>query len=308
MGSVREIKYTFPAEGLQVLAMLDQLSESRTGSPKPNAELSANVLQSTTKEGVAATVTGSRERQELFARMFAETSLVTLFRKILRLVIQHQNRPRVVRLRNAYVEVDPRDWDSTLDMKVDVGLGTGVFEDKMALLLQIAAKQEQIFQLLGPGNPLVSLVQYRNTLAKVVEMTGFRDASEFFLPITQEQEQQALQAMAEAKKGEASPSPEAMLAQVQMKQIEAEIVLRQQEMQLKVAEMQQKREKDAAELQLKRRQIDLDDDRERDKSAAELQLKKVELELKHQREIVDAQLKAETERTRSTTLAEPANE
>lgn len=306
MGSVREIKYTFAGEALQFLAWLDQVSEARTGSPKASTELSANILQSTTKEGVAATVSGSRERQELIARIFAETALTDLFRKVLRLVIKHQNRKRVVRLRNEYVEVDPRDWDTTMDVRVEVGLGTGVFEDKMALLGQIAQKQEQIVQLLGPGNPLVSLVQYRNTLAKIVEMAGFRNANEFFLPITNEDEQQAVAAMADAKKGdEGQQSPEAMLAQVEMKKIEAETALRQQEMQLKIQQQLMQKQNDDAELELKRREIELRDDRERDKAAAEIALKREEMQLKYQTQVREAELQAEIERTRLSTMQEP---
>lgn len=44
----------------------------------------------------------------------------------------------------------------------------------------MAQKQEQILLQLGAENPLVSLEQYRNTLAELAGLAGFKDASRFF--------------------------------------------------------------------------------------------------------------------------------
>ena len=49
----------------------------------------------------------------------------------------------------------------------------------------IAAKQEQILQLLGPVNPITDVRKYTNTLKKIIELSGGRE--EFVLPVTQEE-------------------------------------------------------------------------------------------------------------------------
>ena len=52
-------------------------------------------------------------------------------------------------------------------------------EEKFAILGSLAGKQEQILQTLGPSNPMVSLQQYSNTLARMIEMAGFKDPESF---------------------------------------------------------------------------------------------------------------------------------
>ena len=52
-------------------------------------------------------------------------------------------------------------------------------KERMAVLNNLAGKQEQILQQLGPNNPLVNLQQYSNTLTKMIEMAGFKDAQSF---------------------------------------------------------------------------------------------------------------------------------
>ena len=49
----------------------------------------------------------------------------------------------------------------------------------MAFLAQMAQKQEQILLQTGVDNPLVSMQQYRNTLAELAGMAGYKDASRF---------------------------------------------------------------------------------------------------------------------------------
>ncbi len=50
----------------------------------------------------------------------------------------------------------------------------------------ILQKQEQIIQQYGLSNPLVNLMQYRNTLAKFINMAGFKDAAQF-MKLSQEE-------------------------------------------------------------------------------------------------------------------------
>jgi hypothetical protein len=89
-----------------MLDYMDQMREDRTGMSKAAMGLDPDALQSTTKAAVAATVSASQSRLELQARLLAE-GMKKLFKGILHLMITHQDKPRMVRLRNEWVQIDP---------------------------------------------------------------------------------------------------------------------------------------------------------------------------------------------------------
>jgi hypothetical protein len=188
-----------------------------------------------------------------------------LFKGILFLVVTHQDKARMVRMRNEFVQIDPSHWETSMDASINIALGNGDTNDRLQALMMIMAKQEQILQQLGPTNPLVTPQQFSNTLRKIVELSGFKDASSFFQDIPADYVPPAPQQ---------KPSPEEVLAQVQAESIKADI------------------QKKAAELELKRQQMLLDDDLARDKMAQDLYLKKYEIELKYKSQISTAEIDA----------------
>ena len=247
-----------------MLDYMDQMREDRTGMSKAAMGLDPDALQSTTKAAVAATVSASQSRLELQARILAE-GMKKLFKGILYLMTTHQDKPRMVRLRNEWVQIDPRVWDASMDVNVNIGLGNGDTNEKINALNIIMQKQEQIMAQFGPMNQIASLPMYIRTLQKAIELSGYKDASSYFntLPadfqMPQEQPQQ---------------TPEQVLAQVQAQSIQADI------------------QKKAAELELKREQMIRDDDYRRDQLAQDLMLKKYELELKYGTQISTAEIAA----------------
>ena len=249
-----------------MLEYLDSVRETRTGMSKAAMGLDAGALQSTTRAAVAATVSASQQHLEMIARIFAETGMRALFKGILKLVVENQERPRVVRLRNQWVPIDPRSWDAGMDVDVDVALGGGTEEQKVGVLTAVAQKQEQILQQLGPQNPLVSPQQYRNTLARLVEASGFKNVDEFFLD-------PAMQPPPPPPPPP-PPDPAMILAQVEQQKIMADIQNKQ------------------AELELKRQQMLLEDDRARDKQEAEMMLRAYEIQLKSGTAVDVEQIKA----------------
>lgn len=255
-----------------MLEYMDQVKESRTGINKASAGLDANALSGATATAVNATVTAAQQHIELICRMFAETGFKTLMDKSLKLLVKHQDKPRMVRLRNEFVPIDPRVWDADMDVIVNVALGTGSDEQKMGFLNVIAQKQEMILQQLGPmNNPLVSLGGYYNTLEQMLAIAGFKDVSQFFT------NPQNFQPPAPTPP---PPSPEAILAQVQAQSIQADI------------------QKKAAELELQREDMLLKDDRERDKLDAEVMLKSAEIEAKYGSQVNTANIQALMQRDR----------
>jgi hypothetical protein len=196
--------------------------------------LDADALQSTTATAVAAQVNAAQGKIEMIARVFAETGVKQLFRLILTLCLHHGKKDQMIRLNNKFVPIDPTNWKHEYDITVNVGLGSGQTNEKLAFLNQMAQKQEQILLQMGAENPLVSLEQYRNTLAELSGLAGFKDASRFFKnpADTPPQPQQP---------------PQPSEAQIKMQ-------LEQQKME---ADIQLQKAKQDAELQLKREELQM---------------------------------------------------
>lgn len=290
-GMIREVAHRFLGpDMLPIMLRMDDIRATRTGQSKASQGLDPDILQSTTKTAVSATMSKAQERLEIVARIFAETGMKQLFRGLLKTMIQHQDIPRIVRLRNEYVEVDPRTWDAKMDVIVNVALGAGTNEEKLAILQGISEKQAQLLTQLGPmGNPLVSLTKYRNTLARMTELAGFKNPEEFWNPLTEEQEQQMAQQAQEAQSQQPQGDP-ATLALVEVEKAKAQVTT--QKNQADFAFKQQ-------ELAFKQQEAVAADDRERDKQAAEYAIKLKEIEVKYGTEINKAQLAAETETRRA---------
>ena len=259
--------FSSPFVGQPAFAMMDymdQMREDRTGMSKAAMGLDPDALQSTTKAAVSATVSASQSRLELQARILAE-GMKKLFKGILYLMTTHQDKPRMVRLRNEWVQIDPRVWDASMDVNVNIGLGNGDVNEKINALNIIMQKQEQIMAQFGPMNQIASLPMYIRTLQKAIELSGYKDASSYF---------NTLPADFQMPQEEPQQTPEQVLAQVQAQSIQADI------------------QKKAAELELKREQMIRDDDYRRDQLAQDLMLKKYELELKYGTQISTAEIAA----------------
>jgi hypothetical protein len=267
--------FTTPFVGQAAFPMLDYLDDikqTRTGISKAAAGLDADALQSTTKAAVSATVNAAHQHIEMIARIFAETGLRKLFTGILKLVVENQDRARMVRLRNTFVPIDPRSWDSKMDVTVNVGVGDGTIEDRINILNQVAMRQEMLIEKTGPNNPVVTIPQYTNTLTKMLQLAGIKDSQNYF---------NQLPADFQLPEPEApKPTPEEVLAQVQAQSIQADI------------------QKKAAELDLERQKMIMSDDRERDRIEQDGILRRYELELKYGVQIQSAEIDAAMNRDR----------
>jgi len=241
---------------------LDNIKEQRTGMSKASQGLDANALQSTTASAISATVRGAQVKLESYARTMAETGVKELFKGILHLVTKYDNKPRIARLRNNFVPIDPREWTSEYDVVVQVGLGTADDEQKIAFLTQIATKQEQILQQLGPNNPIVTMSQYVNTLRSIAEIGGFKDADQFF-----NNAQQIM--MAEQQQAQQPPQQDPNLMFMQQK-AQAEIELAREKAQ---ADIQLAREKAEADIQLQREKLTIETELRRQELQAEAELR-----------------------------------
>ena len=259
-------------EAFPVLGYLDEAKENRTGVSKASAGLNADALQSSTSSAVTATMSGAQGRIELICRHFAEGGLKDMFKIVNNLVIKHQNSQDVYRLNNKFVPVDPRYWDNDKDIVVNVAISKSSDQEKFSVLQNVAQKQEQIMQLLGPQNPLVSLQQYANTLTKMIEMAGFKDSSSFI--------NTEVPPMPPQQPEDSKPSPEEMLAQAEMQKAQVTA------------------QKAMIDAETDRMKIIMDDDRQRDIEEAQLKVKVVEMQAKYGAQINVAEINAIMERDR----------
>ncbi len=273
MDAMREIKATFVgADALPMIEYLDKVREDRTKQSQASQGLDADALQSSTKAAVAATISGAQANIELTCRIFAETGVKRLMRGLLKLVQRHQDRPRTVRLRGEWVEVDPKAWDAEMDVTINVALGSGGPEEKLATLGMVKETQEGILQMLGPSNPLVSMANYRNTLAEMLKLTGYKDADRFFKQVSEE----------EGANPAAPPTddPAQKLADAQKAETEAKMQV------------------EMAKLALEREKMEREDQREYYRMNLDAQTKIAIAEAQHKVDINNAAVNAEVEAMR----------
>ena len=248
-GSVQDLSVPFTAgQTLGALTYLDGLVESKTGVSRASMGLDPDAMQSTTKAAVQATVQAAAGQVEVMVRNLAD-GMKELFGIMLRLSHKNVDEEQMMRMNGSFVPVDPRVWDSSMDVSINVGLGTGREEEKAMALNQALQMQTMVYQTYGPMNGLVSMTNIRNTLADQLAVAGIRNADRYFAPITEEIEAQMLQQQqeAQAQQGEAADPNAAFLQAEQMKA--------QVKMQSDAAKMQLDAQKAAADNDLKRDQM-----------------------------------------------------
>lgn len=240
-----------------VLEYLDGVREGRTGVTRYTQGLDADTLNKTAT-GISQIMAAAQQRIELIARVFAETGVRDLFRKVLRLVGRHQNAPRIIRLRNRWVPMDPRSWNSEMDLSVNVGLGTGNRDQMLGHLHTILNIQAQAVQQQGGvDGPLVALDNIYNTLAKIVENAGLKPADAYF-----------------KRPGEQSPAPP---APPMVSMPDPRVVALQQQAKIDAARLALAERKATAEMALDRAKLEAEMALKRDELLAATALKREEL-------------------------------
>jgi hypothetical protein len=236
--------------------------------------LDAEALRNTTATAASAQVTASQARIELITRHLAN-GMQHLFRKVFKLITVNQDKPRTIKLRGQWAQIDPRYWSSGMDVSISVGLGGGTNNEKFNVLAGVAQKQEMILQQLGPQNPLVSLPQYANTLKKMIELAGFKNAAQFIneLPADFQMPQQPPPVDPNTQAAELLAQVEREKAQMKM-QVDAAKM--QAEQQIQAAKLDLERQKMQADMA--RRQLELE--MQEQKILAELRMKEAEMVLK----------------------------
>lgn len=177
---------THPTNGQVAIPMLefvDRIKTQRTGVNEQSQGLDSNTINKNTPYATtAALMSAAQMRIKFIARTIAETGVKQLFELVHALSLKHARKQEIVRLRNQWVPVDPRQWRRRTDMEVAVGLGGGDKPQQIAALDGVLMKQTQ-----GLAVGLTDPAKIYNTLKRQTQLMGYKNPEEFWTdPSTRE--------------------------------------------------------------------------------------------------------------------------
>jgi hypothetical protein len=292
---------THPTTGDIAIPMLeytDRIGMKRTGVNEQTQGLDSNSINKNTPYATtAALMSAAQKRIRFIARIFAETGVKNLFLLVHALTLKHARKEEIVRLRNEFVVVDPRQWKKRADMMVSVGLGTGDKAQQIAFL-------ERVFQIQGAVGPhgITTPQNVYNTLAKLTRAAGFKNPDEFWTDpskVPPKQEGPPPEVMVEQMRGQVKLQIEQAQGQISMQQKQAELELQRQNDE-RDAQREQMRAQMEAQLKLMEQRMEQQD------RAMEFQFMQWKAQLDAATKIQVADISAEASKQNAATKAAEA--
>ena len=160
-----------------MIQYLDGEIETKTGVTKQGQGIDANALQNQSATAVAQVFSSSQMRMKLIARLLSQgvKDICSLLHGTIR---KHGQEAQTVRLRNKWVDVDPRNWKTRNDMTINVGLGTGGKAQQFAQIMALMNIQKEM--LAGGKANLVGDTELFNAASEVAKIMGHKNADKFF--------------------------------------------------------------------------------------------------------------------------------
>jgi len=244
---------------LTAMQYMDDAVEAKTGVSRASMGLDPDALQNTSATAARLQAQQGSAQIEVMARNIAEGGMKRLFKLMLHLMVENSCEDTMMRLHGEFIPLDPRTWNTGMDITVNVGVGTGQEVDRHAALSQALQMQMQIWSTYGTSNGLVTMTGIRNTLADMLALQGVRNVDRYFNPMTPETEAQLIQQ--QQQQAQENPQMSDGEALVQAEQYKAD----------KKAEM------DMLKAQIDAQKAIAIDDRERDKLDQDLIIKAAEI-------------------------------
>jgi len=229
-GGIKRVKTDGPVTGMveplvttpimnQVLPAIDYIDtvkDSRTGVNKLTTDVDPDVLKDTTKGAFMEGINRASQKVEMLIRMMAETGVKELVLRVHELLLKHQDKSRIVKLRGKYVEINPTEWRERTDLTVKVGLGTGTEEERRQKLALVSSLQDKMIQagLVGPQ-------QAYKLFNDMLETMGLEASDKYAIDPDSDEYKQ----MVQASQNQQQPNP---LAEVE--QVKGEYQLQSQQM------------------------------------------------------------------------------
>lgn len=204
-------------KALMALTHFDEVRQARTGVGRQSMALDPDVLQNQTATASNNNKDAAHSQEELLARNMAEFGWVKVGRKLMRLMIKHQDYARQIMVKKKPVEFDPRHWNADTRVTVNVGLGTGSRDRDIMMLQQTLSNQIALadrFVALGAMDDAIDLLpMIIETMTKIAEAAGIRDPEEYYPEYAEEQVAKLKQMAAEKAQ---QPNPEVMKEQAKI--------------------------------------------------------------------------------------------
>jgi hypothetical protein len=236
--------------------------ENRTGFNRYAAGTDANALNKTAR-GTELLTAKADMRMGLIARHFA-LGVRKLFAKMLKLAIQHQNVPTMVKLGQQFVPINPGEFKDQLRVKINVGLGTGTKEQQSARIMALA----EILAKLGQPAGVVRPEHVAEVIRLFIEANEFKNPERFV-----------------------DPQPSGMPPTVDaFKQMQAQVEQQMNQLQQQVQQLGQENESLKADKQGERAQLALEAgklDLQADKQALDRQKAEADFELRRTNQQAD---------------------
>lgn len=241
-------------------------AENRTGFNRYSAGTDANALNKTAR-GTELLTAKADMRTGLMARHFA-IGMRRLFAKMLKLAIQHQNVPEMVKLGGQFVPINPSEFKNQLRVRINVGLGTGTKEQQSARILALLQVMSQ-----GAMAGIVRPQHMAEAIRLYVEANEFKQPERFVDP----------------EPTGMPPNPEAYNAEKQ------QVSEQMQQMQEELQRLAQENEGLKAQAASKDGELQI--------SAAKVELEGRKLDLEEGRAIADLELRAGDQRMKGDQMA-----
>jgi hypothetical protein len=298
-----------------MMEWLEMDLEQRTGWTRYSQGNDSKALNQTAT-GVQIITNKGDMRVDLIARNFAE-GFVDLFRMMLKLVSQHQDKKTELQIAGNWVDMDPREWRNQFDVNINVGLGIGSKDEQIQKLMALVPQQAQSMAI-GVATPK----NVYNLHADIVKLMGHRNPDNYFNdpeqhppppkgpPPELQIEQMKLQASAQSQQVDLQQKAQATQAQIQ-----ADAQLAQLKAQFDQQTAAADREHEAQTEQM-RMQMQAQVDENRDRSQAdqntlkmqqEAQLSQLQAQYADQLHEREQSIKWQVEQLKSATSIEVAN-
>ena len=219
-------------ELLGAIEYVNTMRENRTGITRFNQGLDADTLNQTAT-GFKGLMGASQQREQLIAMMLS-VGVKDLFNKIIAVAQKHHREPVQVRTNTEVVTIDPSLWRYDMNCSVQVGIGSGDRQEKIANLNYILQQQQMLKET---GSLLTDEAKIYNTLDSLVEEVGLRDVDLYFndpdqpAEILQAQNEQLMQMVEQLQAAVENPLAEAerIRAESQLIQKQGELALKQEQ-------------------------------------------------------------------------------
>ena len=256
-----------------------QQAVSMRSGVAPQNNVDPAVVQQANTGAFMGALEQATERIEMIARIFAETGIKQLFRKVHQLCRMYPDIVTTVKLRGEWVPVDAAAWDERTDVTAKVGLGFKSKQQIQELLINLLQIQRE-----SMDSGLTTPKELFKTLEDYINAAELGSPERYFIDPESPKYQPP----------QPQPDPQAILAQAQAEALT-------QEQQRKMQEFQHSAQMDMVKMQAEQMKIQAAGEKaqaDTTKAKADAQLKVLDFEAKREeREQRQKQIENETAKT-----------